>query len=61
MANDKKTRDKIREMHALAVGWAAFSHRAADDGHMMDAAQHLRRANECALKARQLEQKLPAD
>lgn len=58
---DKKTRARIKELHACAVQWAAFSHRAADDGHMRDAQQHLRRANECVLQANQLEQTLTAD
>lgn len=56
--NEAKTRARIKELAAVAIQWQAASRTAADEGHMMDAAQHMRRANECVLKARQLEQTL---
>jgi hypothetical protein len=59
--NEAKTRARIKELHAVAIQWAAFSYRAADDGHNMDAVQHMRRANECILQAHTLEQTLTAN
>lgn len=58
---DKKTRSEIKRYAAMAIQWTAFADRAADEGHLMDAAQHLKRSNECVLKANQLKQKLAAD
>lgn len=59
--SDTKTRAKIHELHACAVGWAAKADRAYADGHNMDAVQHLRRAKETALAAAKLEETLNAD
>lgn len=55
---DKKTRARIKTLHALAVQWAAKADRAYADGHKMDAVQHIRRAKDTALAAARLEETL---
>lgn len=59
--NEAKVRAEIDRLHVVAVQWAAKSRRASEDGHHMDAARHMRRGNECVLKANQLKQTLTAD
>lgn len=55
---ETKTRAKIKELHAVAVQWAARAMRDADEGRHMDAQQNMRRANEVRFQALKLEQSL---